>query len=346
VDKFCCDTKETLLKLWCHEIMRIFGDRMINDDDKHDLRKLINERLEAELGTNWKGVHGENEEEQDSVFVDFYDETSMDPAYQEAVSIDKLKEVVENKLKNYNKGMKGPPMDIVLFREAVLNTCKIHRILKLSRGHALLIGDGGSGRHSLTRLASDIADYKTYSIKIRKNYKHTDFREDLKNFCQEVGTKGRNGVFMFSDNEIAMEAFVEDVNSLISTGEIPNLFPKDKMAEIRDACKKAARSENEDVIWKYFLDTLASKFHVVFCMSKSGDNLRNYTRMYPGLINNTTIVWFSPWPEEALFEVAQRFIKDLTFFEDEKKDLERKRDIAKFFGVAHTAVIGYSAKMY
>jgi len=336
VDKYYCDTKESLLKLWCHEIMRIFGDRMTNNNDKQELIKMMSERLEAELQTTWKGVHGETTEE--TVFIDFFDETNT--AYQEIPDMKSLKEVVEGKLAKYNELIRGAPMDIVLFNEAVINTCKINRILKLSRGHAMLIGDGGSGRHSLTKLAADIAGYKTFSIKIRKNYGLKDFREDLKIFCEDVGTRKKPGVFLFSDNEIAMESFVEDVNSLISTGEVPNLFAKDKQMEIREKVKKEAGSDNEDVIWNYFLNKVSSNLHVVFCMSKSGDNLRNYTRMYPGLVNNTTMIWFNQWPEEALFEVAERFIKELEFEDKVQKA------VAKFFSVAHTSVIEYSDRMW
>ena len=46
----------------------------------------------------------------------------------------------------------------------------------------------------------------------------------------------------------------------------------------------------------------------MLCMSKTGDNLRNYSRMYPGLVNNTTIVWFLVWPREALIEVANKYL--------------------------------------
>lgn len=34
--------------------------------------------------------------------------------------------------------------------------------------------------------------------------------------------------------------------------------------------------------------------------------------MYPGLVNNTTIIWFMPWPGEALLEVANKYITDLS----------------------------------
>jgi len=77
----------------------------------------------------------------------------------------------------------------------------------------------------------------------------------------------------------------------------------------------------------------------MLCMSKSGDNLRNYSRMYPGLVNNTTIIWFLAWPNEALVEVANKYLKDL------KIDSDMKNRIAKYFGLAHTAVLQHSERM-
>lgn len=75
-------------------------------------------------------------------------------------------------------------------------------------------------------------------------------------------------------------------------------------------------------------------------MSKTGDNLRNYGRMYPGLINNTTIVYFMPWPTEALFEVAENSLKNFDF------DESLRGHISEFFSNAHTKVIGLADKMW
>jgi dynein heavy chain len=46
-------------------------------------------------------------------------------------------------------------------------------------------------------------------------------------------------------------------------------------------------------------------------MSPIGAAFRNYTLMYPALINNTTINWFMGWPASALTEVALRFISKM-----------------------------------
>lgn len=85
-----------------------------------------------------------------------------------------------------------------------------------------------------------------------------------------------------------------------------------------------------------FYSRIQNNFHIVFLMSKTGDNLRNYGRMYPGLINNTTIIYFMPWPSEALVEVANNSLKNFNFDED------LRRNIATFFGNAHMKVIALS----
>ena len=54
------------------------------------------------------------------------------------------------------------------------------------RGNALLVGVGGSGRKSLSRLATYVADQKCFSIEISKGYRITEFREDLKSLYRQV----------------------------------------------------------------------------------------------------------------------------------------------------------------
>lgn len=77
----------------------------------------------------------------------------------------------------------------------------------------------------------------------------------------------------------------------------------------------------------------------MFLISKAGDNLRNYCRMYPGLVNNTTMIWFMPWPNEALVEVANQSLSKLPF------DEETRKAVSSFFGNAHTKVLAMADKM-
>lgn len=136
------------------------------------------------------------------------------------------------------------PMNLVFFGDCIQHLTRIARVLKQARGNAMLVGVGGSGRRSMARLAAHMNEMKTFTIEITKSYKEKEFHEDIRMLLKSASIDNLAQVFLFSDTQIVKESFLEDINNLLNSGEIPNLFPPDEKVVILDEMGPRAREAN------------------------------------------------------------------------------------------------------
>jgi dynein heavy chain len=105
----------------------------------------------------------------------------------------------------------------------------------------MLVGVGGSGRSSMARLAASINQFSTFNIEITKSYRQKEWYEDIKKMLRKCALDEETVQFLFSDTQIVFESFLEDINNLLNSGEIPNLFPPDEKVNICDELAPRAR---------------------------------------------------------------------------------------------------------
>eukprot|EP00163_Fabomonas_tropica_P031149 TRINITY_DN730_c1_g1_i7.p1 TRINITY_DN730_c1_g1~~TRINITY_DN730_c1_g1_i7.p1 ORF type:complete len:4213 (+),score=1156.03 TRINITY_DN730_c1_g1_i7:1002-12641(+) len=335
---------DIMLRLWCHEEMRVFHDRLIDKHDKEWFTELLIEMLRRHFSVGW--THEDTFEQQPIIFGDFarMGVAVEDRVYEEIPNIRRVAKLLDDYLDEYNMNSKKE-MRLVFFTDAIEHVSRIQRIIRQPRGNALLVGVGGCGKRSLTRLACTMAEYQCFEIELTKGYGMNEFRDDLKKLYTMTAVDGEQVVFLLSDTQIAEEEFLEDVNNILNSGEVPNLFETDEyeklLAGVAPFAREKGFGESRDALHNCMVERVRDNLHIVLTMSPVGELFRSRCRQYPSLVNCCTIDWFSVWPRDALLSVSRNFL-----FDEDLGSQEVSEAVAQLCVYVHESVTSMSEVFY
>ncbi|NXB98994.1 DYH17 protein, partial [Orthonyx spaldingii] len=325
----CLKNPVDLVRLWLHEAERVYGDKLVDEEDQYRFTKLLADICKA----SFQDINEEVMFAKPNIYCHFaqgMDESKYMPVSSWAALSDLLGEALET----YNEV--NAAMNLVLFEDAVSHICRISRILESPRGNALLVGVGGSGKQSLARLAAHISNLSVFQITLRKGYGIPDLKLDLAAQYLKAAVKNIPSVFLMTDSQVAEESFLVVINDFLASGEVQGLFQDTDLETIISAMRPQVKSlgleDSKENCWKLFIEKVRRQLKVVLCFSPVGSTLRVRARRFPAVVNCTAIDWFHEWPEDALVSVSSRFLEETPDIEPEVK-----ASISRFMSFVHTS---------
>eukprot|EP00913_Durusdinium_trenchii_P034420 g32201.t1 len=161
------------------------------------------------------------------IFASFLTQEVENRTYDEVTDMQAMKTAIEEYLDEYNQVF-SIIMPLVMFLDACEHCARICRVLSQPNGNVLLLGVGGSGRQSLTRLSAYMNEADCFQIEVAKGYGMTEFKDDVKRCLMKCG--------------IVKEDFVEAINNVLNSGDVPNLYANEDFEAISSSCRQLCQT--------------------------------------------------------------------------------------------------------
>ncbi|CAK8687664.1 unnamed protein product [Clavelina lepadiformis] len=290
---------EGLVRIWAHEALRLFQDRLVYEE----------ERIWTETQINRVAVKHFPNVSKDALKRPILYSKWLSKNYV-PVAQEELRDFVKARLKVFYEEELDVPL--VLFNEVLDNALRIDRIFRQPQGHLLLIGVSGSGKTTLSRFVAWMNGLTVFQVKVHRKYTATDFDEDLRTVLRRSGCKGEKIVFIMDESNVLDSSFLERMNTLLANGEVPGLFEGDDYAALMTQCKEGAQREglmldSQEELYRWFSGEVMRNLHVVFTMNPSQEGLQDRAATSPALFNRCVLNWFGDWSIKALFQVGKEF---------------------------------------
>ncbi|RLU19225.1 hypothetical protein DMN91_007782 [Ooceraea biroi] len=337
IQKESVETKIMFIRLWAHEVLRVFGDRMFDEDDKEWLFLRIRDAVKNNFKDSFdvafdhlpksKSNQITKDSFKDLMFGSFMDTEKNRCKRYEEVGIEVLKNKVLAYLTEYNASLKKK-LDIIVCRYMLEVLIKISRILSMPGGNMLLISTVGSGRRSLTGLAAFMQQQTFYEATIESYYDVDVWRNDLRRVLRECGTLRKDVTYFMSERQMK-GVFLRGISSLLSTGELPDLFSVEEKQSIIEMTRLHAQGGDQNAefsarsVMTYFVNQCKNRLHFILCFSPTSIAYRTYLCSHPNLAKHCMVSCCQIWPDQMLSEIAVKHMRHINVQEEIKSRLTK-----------------------
>eukprot|EP00906_Rhabdomonas_costata_P001229 RCo001932 len=335
-----------LMEVIGYEAQRIFADRLVSEDHRSRFERIMNDEL-SKLGYDAKRT-------QQKLFVPFAGSVAAQgksdakpkedgkkkeggEKHEEGGKSGERRRVMRKLLSSIAKGdleailerglvtyaREYRKLDLMLIDETILWICRAARVLSQPGGSILFSGRPGVGRRNITCLVAYMLRMVPFTLSMGKDYGLKQFKNELKSVLQTAGIANEEVCFVIEDHNLVQPEFIEMLNSLLSSGEVPGLYsPEEQNLLLAPLVEECQAEGFFGGAYNLFLNRIQSNVHVVLLFDPEGPDYELRCQSNPAIYTRCGILWIDHWSHEGMRMIPRIVAKDL--FDGFTKDLESR----------------------
>uniref|UniRef100_W5K866 Cytoplasmic dynein 2 heavy chain 1 n=1 Tax=Astyanax mexicanus TaxID=7994 RepID=W5K866_ASTMX len=306
----CVTPADSVLEVIAYEARRLFRDRIVSSKDLNAFDNILSSVIRGDWGSDVL------DNMSDTFFVTWgashegRNPNQPLPPYGKPLgrlNTSDLTEVIRKGVVMY--GRENRELDLLFFPEVLDFMSRVDRALSSPAGSLLLAGRSGVGRRTAVCVVSHMHGATIYTPKISRSYSLKHFKTDLKTVMQFAGIEGQQTVLLLEDYQFVHPSFLEMVNSLLSSGEVPGLYSAEELEPLLSSLKDQASQDGfTGPIFNYFSNRVQQNLHVVLIMDCTNENFTINCESNPALYRKCSVQWMEGWSESSMKKIPEMLL--------------------------------------
>jgi AAA domain (dynein-related subfamily)./Dynein heavy chain, N-terminal region 2./Dynein heavy chain, N-terminal region 1./Dynein heavy chain. len=291
----------SLARLWYHEGLRLFYDRLVGEWEQNWTKQLFRD-VTANFFQN---IDLESTLREPVIYSNWL------TLQYEPVNDKELRSFVSERLRVFSE--EEIEVDLVLHEDLLDHALRIDRVLRQPQGHMILVGPSTSGKATLSKFVAWINGYKVFQLAVHRNYGINEFDATLRELLLKC-VVGESICFLIDESSIMDTSFIERMNTLLANAEIPGLFEGDDYTALMNLCMEHSHAQglfldSDEELYSWFTRQISVNLHVVFNISELNNAKRPTVVTSPALFNRCVLSWMGDWSDNSLFDIASTLIE-------------------------------------
>ncbi|XP_057293707.1 dynein axonemal heavy chain 1-like isoform X2 [Hydractinia symbiolongicarpus] len=322
------ETLGSMVHLLCHEVQKVYGERLLHQTDYDWLMNRIQEEVNTLFGSEvtLQGIKTATSSSlQDSqlcsvllkksrhkcatLFNSYYITMPTDQSSNvfKCATRTEFKLMLYDAMKSVNE-TKVDNMELVFFDDMLRHAENLCRALNILGGHALLISQNGHGRKKIFRIVSKLL--RREAVEVHFSSSKNNQIAAVKDACNMAGLKGQP-VLLYASEFLTEETLMK-LAALINDGYCPDLYSSSELLLIctemlPGGLKTRKKGESYERAENRFFQRIKQNLHIVLCENQEG--LRKLLNVYPVFLHKMFCVdVYKEWSNDVLQHISLKYL--------------------------------------